>query len=530
MASSSSCINTDWSNCFICQNGTSEKLITPRCGYKTLSNNIPIFQSISALPLYLNPQRLDDGSGIEQTLIDNNAKYHDSCRLLFKDSKLAKAQKRYDNQKRKANSSLLEDDDRPRIKRKTFDMDGVMCFICDQYDNRNLCQVESLDACNNLREMSKELCDSKLLKSVSGPDAIAQELKYHPACLTGVRNRVRSLRRARLHESNEENIHDNHFSVAFSELVTYIYEQTFLSDSLVRPSVFQLCELKNIYCQRLIQMGVEEPNVNETRLKEQLLHHIPELESYKKGRNIVLAFKADVGPIMSKATQDEDAIIVSKAAQILRKQMLVQSSTFQGNFDEDYVQNCVPQQLTEFVVSMCQGADLRSRGKASKTELALSHLLLFNCHKTYKETATFHRHSSSRETAFPVYLGLNIYSKTRKENLVNILYDHGLSISYDRVLEISNAIGESVVSRYVENEVICPMKMKKGVFTTSAVDNIDHNPSSSTSSSSFHGTSISLFQHAPSSGISQDKIEIINTHKRTISKLPDSYTNVKPAN
>ena len=106
MASSSSCINTDWSNCFICQNGTSEKLITPRCGYKTLSNNIPIFQSISALPLYLNPQRLDDGSGIEQTLIDNNAKYHDSCRLLFKDSKLAKAQKRYDNQKRKANFSL----------------------------------------------------------------------------------------------------------------------------------------------------------------------------------------------------------------------------------------------------------------------------------------------------------------------------------------------------------------------------------------------------------------------------------------
>ena len=72
-------------------------------------------------------------------------------------------------------------------------------------------------------------------------------------------------------------------------------------------------------------------------------------------------------------------------------------------------------------------------------------------------SASFHRHSSEREPAFPVFLGLCIYSRTRKEKLVNILYEHGLSISYDRVLDIHNAIGDTVVERFVQNGAVCPL-------------------------------------------------------------------------
>ena len=39
-------------------------------------------------------KRLDDGSGIENTLRLNNAKYHNTCRLMFNNSKLERAQKR----------------------------------------------------------------------------------------------------------------------------------------------------------------------------------------------------------------------------------------------------------------------------------------------------------------------------------------------------------------------------------------------------------------------------------------------------
>ena len=68
--------------------------------------------------------------------------------------------------------------------------------------------------------------------------------------------------------------------------------------------------------------------------------------------------------------------------------------------------------------------------------------------------------------------------------------------------------------------------MRKGVFTTAAVDNIDHNPTATTSKSSFHGTSISLFQHAASSGTQQEKL-VTQTIVKKISNLPETYTDVK---
>ena len=109
------------------------------------------------------------------------------------------------------------------------------------------------------------------------------------------------------------------------------------------------------------------------------------------------------------------------------------------------------------------------------------------------------------------------------------MHESGCSISYERVLEICDAVGESVVSRYIANGVVCPLKMKGGVFTTSAVDNIDHNPSATTSNSSFHGTSISLFQHEHSSGIPQEKLVLSALKNKKIPMLPDSFINVLPA-
>ena len=52
-----------------------------------------------------------------------------------------------------------------------------------------------------------------------------------------------------------------------------------------------------------------------------------------------------------------------------------------------------------------------------------------------------------------------------------------------------------MVELYLSEGLICPSVLRKGLFTTAAVDKIDHNPSSTTSKSSFHGTGISIFQH-----------------------------------
>ena len=76
-----------------------------------------------------------------------------------------------------------------------------------------------------------------------------------------------------------------------------------------------------------------------------------------------------------------------------------------------------------------------------------------------------------------------------------MLHENGISISYDRVLEVSALLGESVVNPYVVDGAVYPPILRKGLFTTSAMDNIDHNPTATTANTSFHGTSISMFQH-----------------------------------
>ena len=57
---------------------------------------------------------------------------------------------------------------------------------------------------------------------------------------------------------------------------------------------------------------------------------------------------------------------------------------------------------------------------------------------------------------------------------------------------------------------------KGGLFTTAAVDIIDHNPSSTSAHDSFHGTVISLFQH-PDDSFSEVQRNVAtktdNTHR-----------------
>ena len=84
-------------------------------------------------------------------------------------------------------------------------------------------------------------------------------------------------------------------------------------------------------------------------------------------------------------------------------------------------------------------------------------------------------HSKSRETTFVIYVGLLLSAKTRKRQLIDILHQYGICISYDKVLEISSQMGEALVERYLEEGLICPSVLRKGLLTTAAIYNIDHN-------------------------------------------------------
>ena len=124
-----------------------------------------------------------------------------------------------------------------------------------------------------------------------------------------------------------------------------------------------------------------------------------------------------------------------------------------------------------------------------------------------------------------------IHTKTRKQGLVDTLFDLGLCMSYDRVLDISTELGNKICHHYAVHKAVCPPQLKGGLFTTAAVDNIDHNPSSTSAHDSFHGTGISLFQH-PDDGFTGIQQNIATNpekgSKRKVAQLPDMYTNVPP--
>ena len=71
-----------------------------------------------------------------------------------------------------------------------------------------------------------------------------------------------------------------------------------------------------------------------------------------------------------------------------------------------------------------------------------------------------------------------MHAKTMKKGIIERLSSLGLSISYTRVLELSTVLGNDVLHRYEGHKVGCPRSLRKNVFTTAAVENIDHNPSS----------------------------------------------------
>ena len=90
-------------------------------------------------------------------------------------------------------------------------------------------------------------------------------------------------------------------------------------------------------------------------------------------------------------------------------------------------------------------------------------------------------------------------------------------------------MGNQVINQFNHDEVVYPPSLKVGAFTTAAINNIDHNPSSNTAISSFHGTAISLFQHPSLGKGDETEVSDFQIKQKKLKKLPSYYTGIKPA-
>ena len=92
----------DWQRCVLCQELTSESLIDPCKGkkmspedsYSILEDLINEFHEAGEIPMKTDITFIDTGNGVKNALLQNQAKWHKSCRVKFNSKNLERAKKR----------------------------------------------------------------------------------------------------------------------------------------------------------------------------------------------------------------------------------------------------------------------------------------------------------------------------------------------------------------------------------------------------------------------------------------------------
>ena len=251
---------------------------------------------------------------------------------------------------------------------------------------------------------------------------------------------------------------------------------------------------------------------------------------------VLKACKSDEIPLKN-SEHDKEAVCLVRAAQVIRKDLFKNLKSFNGSLSETCEEESIPQSLVTLVSMILEGPpnyaeDLKS---TSRIAISLSQLLKFNSVKSQRNEPIKHvRHSQELETPLPIYIGMKVHAATRKRGLVDMLHENGLSISYSRFQTLSTKMASSVSKYYRTMKCVVPPELKQNLLTTGEVDNIDHNPTSTTSKDSFHGTSISLFQHPEDKDHSSRKSGLVinpcGLTSKKICELPSFYSNIQPVN
>ncbi|XP_065654167.1 uncharacterized protein LOC136080837 [Hydra vulgaris] len=253
------------------------------------------------------------------------------------------------------------------------------CFLCEKVDDKNLSLVMTLELDKKVRSCAELLSDAKLLAKLSEGDLVATEAHYQ------LYNRLRLLQKDQPVIKSDNNIV---YGTVLGEIVEYIY-QCYEDESTI--PVFQLSGLYQLFCNRLKSYDINSKCENKTRLKEKIL--VPELGEFKKGREVLLIFKANLGTAISDAcylTNEEEGLCLVKAATILPNQIFKVLNNdnipiFLNDLDGELILNT----LKSFFRMMLYGKkvkDVNIDSAHSKVASTISQLIFYNCLKNIVPT------------------------------------------------------------------------------------------------------------------------------------------------
>ena len=241
--------------------------------------------------------------------------------------------------------------------------------------------------------------------------------------------------------------------MVLAELAAFMQQER---DRLGGNCVFKMPDLAALYKKRFEDLGGVLPErVHSTRLKSRLLAlaHINGLTESKRGKTTYLAFDDDLCDVFKTIYEkdfDEDAFVLSRAADILRKSLLErESKEFDSEFHLDSQSSFVPQVLSSFVDMILQGTNINKNKKyLEQANLTISQLSGQKIVKRTRDNTTANYFCKARESPLGIYLGMRVHAKTRKKEIVDKSYDLEISIPYSRVMELSTCLGNKVLQHY----------------------------------------------------------------------------------
>ena len=507
----------DWSKCIICQRGKSnEKLTCPvkskqvnaRDVYLNFIQNVDEFNRVCENSKKLDLTCLDEGDGTLETLCHKNAKWHPSCRNRFNKLKIEREREnaaKKANEQQYAQSCSQETTEASEArrsertanlaspapdKRTQLEKNRTTCLFCNNgAGKQKLHRVSTFQFQDKLKTIATELNDTNILPLFSLGDFVAQERAYHATCYSSYITPFTRTAGKRPPDDDEKNE-----SLAYIELALFMEES--------EKTTFKLSDLMKMFKDIYFDIAgvVFKKYLHSTRFSERLILLMPNLRKLETSKENYVVFDKGVRSFYSEGIQDMDdeSVVLWRAAKLIRKDIaLFKDNRPKTNLNkfEDQETSVPSSLLTLSQMILTGGSKLKRNNPRFQESVTVSQVIFTNTIAHRKEEATHKRYHASKETPLFLYIGALLYQTTRSQSLIDTLFSLGLCVSYKRVINLYEDIAEAVTQHFEKQGVMCPPSMRKNVFITAAVDNIDHNPTSSTAHRSFHGTGLSFFQH-----------------------------------
>ena len=186
---------TDWDICALCQEHGGILINPSAAGYASLTTHLSSLCELNELPLNIHVSRLDDGDGIQGTLLASKAKWHEACYALCNAGQVESPRK----QQCKARQELPQSPVKPHLRSATTPptpkeikhTHQPACFFCDETTG-DFHKAETISLDNRVKHIARELRDTKLLAKLPVGHMIAIDAVYHFKCLTSIYNKHRS--------------------------------------------------------------------------------------------------------------------------------------------------------------------------------------------------------------------------------------------------------------------------------------------------------------------------------------------------